>query len=65
MKLLLETDVEVNAEDHRGCTALQLAVFRGHTEVERLLMKNDASEPADIYGLELLFLGDRYYQELG
>ena len=55
VKLLLEKDADIDAEDNLGWTALQLAAFNRHIQVERLLVLNGASEPDDFYGLEVLF----------
>jgi hypothetical protein len=46
------------AEDNNWWTAIQLAAFGVHNEVEQLLVVKGAYEPEDFYGLQSLFLGD-------
>ncbi|RIA80591.1 ankyrin repeat-containing domain protein, partial [Glomus cerebriforme] len=35
--------VDIEMKDHLGRTPLQLAVFRGHTEIVKILLEYDAS----------------------
>jgi len=55
MKLLLENNINVDVEDNYGYTALQLAEFIIHKELEQLLIEKGISAPKDYYGLQTLF----------
>ncbi|KAM0271628.1 hypothetical protein ACHAQH_009035, partial [Verticillium albo-atrum] len=48
-------DVDLAAEDACGLTALQLAVFNHHTNVESLLLAKNVPVVSDFYGFEFLF----------
>jgi ankyrin repeat protein len=42
VQLLLERGADINAEDHRGWTALHAAAVNGHVDVVRLLLERGA-----------------------
>lgn len=54
--LLIKNGADVNTQDRRGWTAIQLAEHNGTEGIKRLLRENGAVEPEDFYGLQNLFL---------
>jgi ankyrin repeat protein len=56
VKLLLDNKANADAEDKYGLTAVQLATFNFHEEVEQLLVEKEASTHKDFYGLQTFFL---------
>lgn len=55
VQILLENNFDFDAKNGCGSTALQLASFRYHRDVEQLLIETGASQPDDFYGLHALF----------
>ncbi|CRG86887.1 Ankyrin-3 [Talaromyces islandicus] len=55
---LVRKGTDLNIQDTSGLTALQLASFKFHAGVEKVLLQNGASIPSDFYGLATLFSTD-------
>ncbi|KAH6687283.1 ankyrin repeat protein [Plectosphaerella plurivora] len=54
-RLISRGEVDLAAEDERGITALQLAVFNDHPDVEERLVASGAPVVPDFFGLQSLF----------